>query len=42
MNNIQRKQARARAEAQAKLRKQIREGAITKQQAKNKTKRKSA
>lgn len=40
MNKIQRNRARARAEAQDKIKKDLRNGVITKQQAKNKNKRK--
>lgn len=39
MKPIDRKKARARAEAQAKLRKDLREGKITKTQMKSKKKR---
>ena len=39
MKTAQRHQARARAEAQAKLRKDLREGKITKTQAKTKMKK---
>ncbi len=39
MKTVDRKRARARAEEQAKLRKQLREGKITKTQMKNKKKR---
>lgn len=42
MNNVQRKKARALAEARDKMKKDIREGKITKAQAKNKAKRKRA
>jgi len=40
MNNVKRKQARAKAEAMDKLKKDLREGKITKAQLKNKKKRK--
>lgn len=39
MNNVQRKKARARAEAQDKIKKDIRNGVITKTKAKNKMKK---
>ena len=40
MNNVKRKQVRAKAEAMDKLKKDLREGKITKAQLKNKKKRK--
>ena len=40
MNNVKRKPARARAEQMDKLKKDLREGKITKAQLKNKKKRK--
>ena len=40
MNNVKRKQVRAKEEAMDKLKKDIREGKITKAQLKNKKKRK--
>lgn len=41
MKTVDRKKARARAEAQAKLRKDFREGKITKTQMRNKTKKRA-
>ena len=39
MNSLQRKQARARAEAKDKIKKDLRNGVITKAKAKNKIKK---